>query len=167
MSELRIKLMAREAGELMADAQILRRNIFSESHGAYLLDLLALEILLKCCVVIETSVLERGHDYVKLFLKLSSSTRKRLIESAIARMGPTADFSDSCSLLALYGSNFVNLRYPYEEYAGMSEREYLQLGPEWIERGARVDEASFNFQPNELQGLLFALYAFTEERFTS
>ena len=76
MSELRIKLMAREAGELMADAQILRRNIFSESHGAYLLDLLALEILLKCCVVIETSVLERGHDYVKLFLKLNCAIRK-------------------------------------------------------------------------------------------
>lgn len=167
MSELRIKLMAREAAALMADAEILRRNIFSESHGAYLLDLLALEILLKCCVAIETGTLERGHDYINLFLKLSPNTRKALINSAAARMGPDVDYSDTCSLLALYGSNFIKLRYPYEAYGGMSEGEYFRLGREWIERGALQEEATFNFQPNELRGLLFALSAFADERLTN
>jgi hypothetical protein len=162
MSELRTKLMSREAARLMTDAEYLRGSLHSESHGAYLLDLLALEILLKCCVVLKTGKLERGHDYVHIFLRLDAETRKGLIDAAATRMGPSADYSDAYWLLSLFGANFIRLRYPYEAYGGMSEADYSRLGSEWIERGAKVDEATFDLRPNELRGLLFALAKFTD-----
>ncbi len=79
-------------------------------------------------------------------------------------MGPVADYSDTYRLLALYGSNFIRMRYPYEAYEGMSEAEYLRLGPEWIERGALVEEATFDLRPMELQGLLYALSTYAADK---
>ena len=157
MLELRTKLMAREAARLMADAEYLRGNLNSESNGAYLLDLLALEILLKCCVALKTGKLEHGHDYVHIFLRLDGESRRKLIDTAARRMGPTADYSDPYWLLSLFSTNFIRLRYPYEAYGGMSEAEYLRLGAEWIERGAKIEEATFDLRPDELYGLLYAL----------
>ena len=165
MSELRTKLMAREAERLRADADVLKGRATSQSHGAYLLDLLALEILLKCCVIIETGQLERGHDYVNIFLKLKPETRNALISAAATRNGPTADYSDPYWLMALFGLNFVRVRYPYEAYRGnLTEAEYLRLGSEWVERGARLEEATFDFRPNELYGFLHALSAYAAEK---
>jgi len=148
----------------MEDADYLRRRLDSQSNGAYLLDLLALEILLKCCVVIETGKLEHGHDYVQIFLKLNRVTREALIQTAATRMGPIADYADTYWLLALYGSNFIRMRYPYEAYGSKSEAEYLRLGPEWIERGALVEEATFDFRPLELHGLLHAFSTYGAEK---
>jgi hypothetical protein len=156
--------MVREAERLMADAGLLYRSLARESHGAYLLDLLALEILLKCCVVLETGRLERGHDYVHIFLKLSPVARKTILDSAAERMGPSADYSDVYWLLSLFASNFVRLRYPYEAYSGMPEAHYLRLGVEWIERGSEVEEATFDFRPEELHGLLHSLSRFASQR---
>lgn len=164
MSTLRVKLMLREAKYLMEDANRLRGQLNSQSNGGYLLDLLALEILLKCCVVIETGKLERGHDYVQIFLMLNRETREALIGSAADRMSTSADYTDTYWLLSLYGSNFIRMRYPYEAYGCISEAEYLRLGSEWIERGALVEEATFDFRPNELYGLLYALSTYADEK---
>jgi hypothetical protein len=164
MSDLRVKLMLREATRYMDDAEYLRGRLDSQSNGAYLLDVFALEILLKCSVVIETGKLERGHDYVQLFLKLDRGTREALIQAAGSWMGPIADYTDTYWLLALYGSNFSSMRYPYEAYGSMSEADYRRLGPEWIERGALVEEATFDFRPLELHGLLHALSSYAAEK---
>ncbi len=162
MSELRIKLMYNHAANLMFDAEALRlRN--SESPAPYLLDLLALEIFLKTCVAIESGKLERGHEYAELFSKLELATRSSLAETAAVREGPVADFTNIELLLKLWGRNFIRLRYPYEAYEGLSEREYLRLGPQWIERGAKDEEATFDFRPKELHGILFALSNFVQE----
>jgi hypothetical protein len=163
-ASLRVKLMLRDATRFMEDAERLRGDLLNESHSAYLLDLLALEILLKSCVVLETAKLERGHDYGHIFLKLCADRRNALIQSAAARMGPSADYSDTYRLLALYGANFIRMRYPYEPYGGISEAEYLRLGSEWIERGALVEDAIFDFRPIELHGLLYALSKFAGEK---
>jgi hypothetical protein len=104
MRELRTKLMSREAARLMADADFLRGNVHSESNGAYLLDLLALEILLKRCVVLKTGKLEHGHDYVHIFLRLDKETRDSLVETAAVRIGPMVDYSDAYWLLSLFAS---------------------------------------------------------------
>jgi hypothetical protein len=156
--------MLREATRYMEDAEHLSSRLDCQSDAAYLLDLLALEILLKCCVVIETGKLERGHDYVQLFLKLDGGTREALIQAAATRMGPIADYADTYCLLALYGSNFVRMRYPYEAYGSMSEADYFRLGSEWVERGALVEEAMFDFRPMELHGLLHALSTYAAEK---
>ena len=156
--------MLREAKCLMEDAGCLRSKTISQSKGAYLLELLALEILLKCCVVIETEKLEHGHDYVQVFLKLNRETRETLIQSAADRMSTNADYADIYWLLSLYGSNFTRMRYPYEQYGRISEAEYLRLGSEWIERGALTEEAKFDFRPNELYGLLYALSTYADAK---
>ena len=165
MTQLRTNLMLREAERLVADAQYLRGKVNAESNGAYLLELLALEILLKCCVLLETGSLERGHDYVHIFLRLASETRRAIVDAAAQRMGPIADYSDPYWLLALFSSNFIRTRYPYEAYKpGLSESDYIRMGTEWIDRGAKIEEATFDFRPNELYGLIHALSAFASAR---
>jgi hypothetical protein len=157
--------MLREAKRLSADAQRLSQSGHGESNGAYLLELLALEILLKCCVLLETRSLERGHDYVNIFLRLSASARQAIITSAANRMGPSANFSDPYWLLKLFSSNFIRTRYPYEAYRpGLTEAEYERIGAEWLEAGGKVEEATFDFRPNELFGFLFALTEFADAR---
>jgi hypothetical protein len=151
--------MHREAVRLMADSEYLKGRIDGESNGAYLLDLLAFEILLKCCVVLETGQLERGHNYLHIFLKLPLKIRTELVNAAAIRMGPTTDYGDICWLLDLFSSNFIRMRYPYEAYEGMTEETYLKIGSEWIDRGGLVEEATFDFRPDELRGLLYALSA--------
>lgn len=168
MTQLRTKLMLREAERLRADAESLRGRADAESHGAFLLELLAMEILLKCCVLLETGSLERGHDYLQIFVRLDSETRSEIVTTAAQRTGPIADYSDPCGLLVLFGSNFVRVRYPYEAYRpGMSEADYVRLGAEWIDRGAQVEEATFDFRPNELHGLCHALSAFASARLSA
>lgn len=165
MTQLRTKLMLREAERLVADAKYLGGKVNAESNGAYLLELLALEILLKCCVLLETGSLERGHDYVHIFLRLESGTRREIVENATNRMGPIADYSDAYWLLQLFSSNFIRTRYPYEAYKpGMSESDYIGMGTEWIDRGAKIEEATFDFRPNELHGLIHALSIFASAR---
>lgn len=165
MTLLRTKLMLREAERLVADAQYLRGKVNAESNGAYLLELLALEILLKCCVLLETGSLEHGHDYVHIFLRLESGARRAIVDAAARRMGPIADYSDAYWLLALFSSNFVRTRYPYEIYKpGLSESDFIRLGTEWIDRGAKIEEATFDFRPNELYGFIHALSAFASAR---
>jgi hypothetical protein len=165
MTQLRTKLMLREAERLIADAQYLREKVNAESNGAYLLELLALEILLKCCVLIETGSLQRGHDYVHIFLCLESEARQTILESAAQRMGPIADFSDPYWLLTLFSANFIRTRYPYEEYkTGLCESDFTRMGTEWIDRGAKIEEATFDFRPNELYGLIHGLFTFAYAR---
>lgn len=165
MTQLRTKLMLREAERLVADAQHLCGKVNAESNGAYLLELLALEILLKCCVLLETGSLERSHDYVHIFLRLESGARRSIIDSAAQRMGPSADYSDPYWLLALFSSNFIRTRYPYEAYKpGLSESDFIRMGTEWIDRGAKIEEATFDFRPNELYGLIHALSTFASAR---
>lgn len=165
MTQLRTKLMLREAERLVADAQYLRGRRNAESNGAYLLELLALEILLKCCVLLEAGSLERSHDYVSIFLCLASGSRRGIVDAAAQRMGPIADYSDPNWLLALFSSNFIRTRYPYEAYIpGLSESDYLRKGTEWIDRGAKIEEATFDFRSNELHGLIHALSAFASTR---
>lgn len=165
MTQLRTKLMLREAQRLVADAQHLSGKANAKSNGAYLLELLALEILLKCCVLLESGSLERGHDYVHIFLRLESGTRREIIDAAGERMGSIADYSDPYWLLALFSSNFIRMRYPYEAYRpGVSESDYARMGTEWIDRGAKIEEATFDFRPSELSGLIHALCTFASAR---
>jgi hypothetical protein len=157
--------MLREAARLAADAQYLRGSVHTESNGAYLLELLAFEILLKCCVLLECGSLERGHDYVRIFLRLNSRARQGIVEEAAQRMGPIADYSDPYWLLDLFSSNFTRTRYPYEAYRpGMSEADYARMGAEWVDRRALIEEATFDFRPNELHGFIHALTAFGSAR---
>lgn len=149
--------MYREASDRMADSSILAQAVNTRGDSAYLLNLLALEILLKCVLLIENEKLVHGHNYLGLFEMLPKKHRERIVSVAAERLGPTVDYSDLNSKLKTFSSNFIKLRYPYESYKELTEEEYFQLGDQWMERGAIVEESEFKYYPEELYGLQFAL----------
>ena len=157
MSDLLVKLMYREASNRMADSSILAQSVNTRGDSAYLLNLLALEILLKCALLINEEKLVRGHKYSELFEMLPKDQRDRIVSVAAERLGPTVNYSDLDSKLNVFSSNFIKLRYPYESYKDLTEEEYFQLGDQWMERGAIVEEAEFKYYPEELYGLQYAL----------
>jgi hypothetical protein len=57
----------------------------------------------------------------------------------------------------LYKNNFVRLRYPFEAYKKMNESEYIEYGKLWVKLGAPIEEAEFQYYPEELYGLIKAL----------
>ena len=149
--------MQQEAADRLWDAEILATSAHRRSDAPYLLQLLALEILLKRLGLQVHKKIPHGHNYKQLFCDLPAEQQQRIVRKAKLRMGPEANYSDMPQLLELFSRNFIRLRYPYEAYAGMSEDEYIAVGAEWIKAGAPVEAATFQYFPNELRGLLDAL----------
>ena len=159
MDALRERLILQEVKKRLKDAEIL------EDHGDldygdsdYLLRLLALELLLKFHYEVSTGKTPpKDHKYHKLFANFSSEHKKRLIEKTGNRIGPSELSTRPMEVLREWSSNFVLLRYPYDRYQGMSEKEYKRRADEWIKEGAKMEEADFRHHPEELDGLLYAL----------
>ncbi|MBA3071353.1 MAG: hypothetical protein FP829_04200 [Nitrospirae bacterium] len=160
MSKLRLRLIYKEARQRLHDAKRLDKEggLVDLSDSAYLLRLLSLELLLKC---IYEAVLEkkpgRHHAYEELFRDLPVEFQNKLLALTGERIGPSGLSQDPTSILQEWGKNFINLRYPYEKYEGLSEEEYLSIGKQWIAKGAQEEEATFRYFPNELNGFLHAL----------
>lgn len=149
--------MATEASKRLHDASILSSTAGLHSDSAYLLELLAFELLLKATVRIYGHKPPRNHSYCQLFDNLPPEVRDRVRQVSAARMSTAANYSDVHLLLETWSKNFVDLRYPYERYKGMTEDEYHARGKEWLARGAPEAEAEFRYNPSELHGMIFAL----------
>jgi len=154
---LQIELMLSEARKRLTDASILSSNLESTSDAAYLLQLLAFELLLKATVRIHTGSVPRNHGYPELFASLPQEIRTRVVTVAASRLATQGDLSDLDGLLGTWGQNFVQLRYPFERYEGMTEDEYIAHGERWFERGALDAEADFTYYPEELAAVTHAL----------
>lgn len=154
---LQISLMEREAGGRLADADILEGRSEAPTDSAYLLRLLAMELLLKATARIDDIDPGKGHGYPALFKKLPKPVSDGLVEVAQNRMTTSADFSDVGRVLGAWAKNFVDLRYPYEKYEGMTPQVYNERTEAWIENGAALESADFQYYPEELHGLVFAL----------
>jgi len=154
-----IRLMSREAEDRVADAEFLESSATSTSDSAYQLRLLAFELLLKATVRIHDGVSGRSHRYPELFQSLPRDVSSGLVEVARDRMTTSADYSDMDGVLQTLAQNFVELRYPYEKYEGVTQEAYWDRGIQWIESGAPVERADFAYHPEELSGLVFALQA--------
>lgn len=165
MSTLRFRLMQREAAQRLDDARQLSKSDASNpfSNSAHLLCLLALELLLK---LVYEAVLGRprhGHDYNQIFSELPQETQARLLTLAEERIGQSALSINPDGVLNEWARNFIDLRYPYERYEGMTEAEYKRLADDWVQRGGPLDDAQFRFYPEELYGILHALGVVTTE----
>jgi hypothetical protein len=165
---LRLKLMLNEALKRLNDAKFLQKcdPLHLETENSdYLLELLALELLLKFIYQIELhdNPRKHRHGYLTMFEKLPNDVRDRLLALAGERIGPSALVTDYKSVLTEWESNFIDLRYPYEKYEGLNEKQYLERGNSWASRGAPMDEATFRYHPQELHGLLFALECLATE----
>jgi len=149
--------MYKEALGRLHDADILSKNINRKTDSNYLLELLAFELLLKCNICISIGRHNGGHDYKRLFSCLPGEVKSRIVKIAKERMSTSADYSDLNKLLETWNRNFIILRYPYEKYEGMTEEEYKEPGINWAKNGARLENATFVYYPNELYGFIRAL----------
>ena len=157
MGTVRHKLMLRESESRLSSARLLRFTSDS-SDSAYLLELLAFELLLKLVMERATqSAAPTHHHYDTIFGNLPQETQAEVLRLAGERIGPSALSSDHLGVLKDLRSNFVLLRYPYEKYSNMSEVEYAAVGDSWIANGARTSDADYRYHPEELLGLTFAL----------
>ncbi|QCW24442.1 hypothetical protein FE772_00905 [Lysobacter enzymogenes] len=149
--------MIKESEKRLASAELLRSRQ-DDSDSAYLLELLAFELLLKLVTEKTTqSIAPWHHHYDRIFDSLSRSTQDEILRLAGERIGPSALSSDHLGVLRDLSSNFVGLRYPYEKYSNMSEQEFSAVGANWIASGARTAEADYRYHPEELLGLTSAL----------
>jgi hypothetical protein len=144
-----------DADGRLRDADVLSTDLGTTSDSPYLLRLLAFELLLKA-VCFTYGKGTHGHKYEVLFGSLPLAVKRRILKAARHRIAGTS-FAHVRPLLALYSSNFVNLRYSYERYEKYTMRRYRKTGRQWLARRAPVARAHFRYRPEELQGLLHAL----------
>jgi hypothetical protein len=168
MDRLRLRLMHREAIRRLSDAQLLVEADPLGSRRAdsnHLLELIGLELLLKFLFEIEHSRQADGfgHDYKAIFSVLQPETQARLISLCGERIGPSAFTAEPTKILAEWGRNFVGLRYPFERYKGLSEEQYASTSARWLQKGAKLESATFRFYPQELSGVLYALQTIANE----
>jgi hypothetical protein len=162
MSTVRHKLMRRESERRLAAATLLK-DAGDDTDSAYLLDLLAFELLLKLLVEMTTqSPAPTHHSYEKIFATLPDHIQTEVLRLAGERIGPSALKADHLGVLEDLGKNFVKLRYPYEKYSHMSEAEYAEVGAKWIAAGADDAAAHFRYRPEELLGLTAGLRKLTD-----
>lgn len=160
--------MHREAVRRLSDAQLLVEADPIGTRRAdsdHLLKLLGLELLLKFLFEVEHSrqADSFGHGYKEIFSALRPETQARLISLCGERIGPSPFTKDSTKILAEWGRNFVDLRYPFERYKGLSEEQYAATSARWLQKGAKLESATFRFYPQELSGVLHALQTIANE----
>jgi len=153
-----IRRMAREAAKRSADSAMLSSTIAGAgSDSAYLLELLAFELLLKATLLIYKVKPPAIHSYARLVALLPPEVQSRLRDAAASRVGPDVDFSGFDSVLDTWGENFVSLRYPYEKYEGLTEEQYRARGEAWLKNGADESAADFVYYPEQLHAFIYAL----------
>ena len=145
------------AASYVADADLLSTAANRSSHADYLLQLMAFEILLKAVCMAHGQQLRKNHSYKALFQGLPAEVQRKVLEQAGHRLGQGERYSNPVTLFDTYQRNFVALRYSYEPYEGLTAAEVRQRGESWVAAGAKTEEATFQFYPEELFGLIVAL----------
>ncbi|MEN8511966.1 hypothetical protein [Burkholderia sp. RS02] len=168
MNELEFKLMRRTALARRKDAQTLRDAdpLGDRSDTEYMLDLLALELLIKCALHAnhKSFSVRKGHHYDDLFKLLPDQLQSEILKKAIEIAGPSQLTVDPAALLNKLGQQFIELRYPHESYRDLStEAEYVDLGEAWEKDGADPKTARVWYHPEELRALLIALEQVTAQ----
>lgn len=152
--------MHREALRRLEDAKVLA----GRGDSAHLLSLLGFELLLKLVheATLGKKTLHR-HKYHLIFRDLSTETQKEILEKARERIGISGLNNVASDIFKEWGENFINLRYPYEKYEGLTEEEYLSKGSKWVDAGATLESAHFRYFPEELFGMVEALKQMTDD----
>ena len=154
MASFHLTLMHREALRRLEDAKLLARR----SDSAHLLSLLGFELLLKLIHEIALGQkTKHGHKYELIFSDLPAETQEAILKEARTRIGLSALNSAPLDVLKEWGGNFIDLRYPYEKYEGLTEQEYLRLGDRWVAAGAPLEEAQLRYYPEELFAMVETL----------
>jgi len=164
MNTHRTNLILKEANLRLSDAVKLEElNSCEGSDTAYLLKLLAFELFLKHRFEINLKRhAPKNHEYHNIFSSLNEATQNNLIVLAGERIGPSGLSKSHLQILKIWGINFISMRYPYDSYGDMTEKEYRTVGQQWANDGFKIETAKFQYHPEELTGMLYALKHITE-----
>jgi hypothetical protein len=161
MSKFKLKLIIEEGVKRYSDGDFLTHKRSSDS--GYLLKLLGFELLLKAVLYIDKNKEDYTHNYYAVYCTLSKVLKDRLV-SAAQETSQIFDIKNRIEvLLKWYSYNFVRLRYPFQSYNGFTEAEYVEYGNLYAQLGCPDGEAEFEYYPEELRGLFFALEAYARE----
>lgn len=117
---------------------------------------------MKAAVIATGTGRATGHKYDGLWNKLPANVQAFIIDIATSHMPGHADLSDVGRLFYWYQFIFERARYGYELYDAYTPEEMRQLGADWVERGAPVEEAIIQYYPNELECLTEGLIKYVE-----
>ena len=158
----RVARMFHEALHRVHDADILERLCDTRSDSAAILRILALEVLLKCTLLLCGQEPKNSHNYKNLWLGLPGHVRKKVLAVAVATMPGHADLANLEERLQWWQFVFERARYHYELYEKYTLKEQSELGDLWLELGAPDQEAVVQYFPLELQCLIAGLTAYVE-----
>ena len=152
-----LERMYKAALEYLNDADLLRTSLNKSSDADYLLKLLAFEILLKAIAFAYDVRPKKNHSYRALFDSLPQDVQQRILTKAQERIGVRGGGPSLLDLFERFAYNFVGLRYSYEVYEGSTAEELRERENVWLTGGAKEEDATFTYYPEELFGLIFAL----------
>lgn len=143
--DLLLERMCTHAAGLLRDARSINGSSGSRSRpGAYLLELTALEIMLKAGVLRERGELEQHHGFVALFHGQSAQVQKdvsREFHDRELQLDETFGGTLESQLESL-SQNFVRFRYVYESSRNESREEFLARQRRFVE--GRSTEAEYD-----------------------
>jgi hypothetical protein len=155
MDDFQLQLIYRESVKRFEDGEFL--SSVRNSDSGYLLKILGFELMLKASLYLEKNMENTTHNYDAMYCTLSREL-KRTVCSKAQEISQIFDISDRIhEILKWYTFNFVNLRYPYQQYKGLAADEYLEYSELYSELGCPEGEAEFEYFPEELRGLYMAL----------
>jgi hypothetical protein len=161
------KRMLLAADDYQSDAELLASFPESSFIGGPVLDVLALEILLKCARLIEQGqrkTSQGSHNYRQIWNELSSNTQQDILARAAARAPSTLSALSVDALLEDWRRDFELARYPYDILRDETEEAIARRSTAWANKSGPLDEADFRFHPEELMTLRHGLKLWIEEQ---
>ena len=153
--------MYEEACNYIRAAEILVRKIASTGNAAPMLNVLGMEILLKCALRVSGVKYARKHDYYDLWKSLPKQAQLDILEAANQRIPAYVDLDDIEGLMKAYKKIFMKTRYSYEVYEGNIE-DKAKKGKEWVVAGCPLEDADFVFYPEELTCIIYGLTTYLD-----
>lgn len=154
--------MLADARRRLHDADLLSQTFRSASDSPALLQVLALEILLKTAQLVALGKYKRSHGYWALWTSLPPSVQSSVLAVAGQRYPGHADLSRLQALLEDWEFAFTRGRYYFERYEGYTLSEQREVGEYWVTLGAPESEAEVRYHPMELSALAHGLIAYIE-----
>ena len=138
----------------------------ADSDSDALLRILALEVLLKCAVLLTGEAPAPDHDYISHWNQLPNGVQGEILSAARQRMpgDPRVDLSDLGRLLKAFSWLFTQGRYYPDLYKSRTLEEQHAEGEKWLTQDAPLEAARIRYRPEELWCLIHGLRAYIEPR---
>ncbi|MDP1693042.1 MAG: hypothetical protein Q8L49_14025 [Burkholderiaceae bacterium] len=139
--------MLAEAESRIHDAEILGTSLRSVGDSRALLNILALEVLLKAAQLKHSGTISRSHKYIEMWSSLPNHVRSEVLRIAQDRYPGHAELSNVEKLLCVYEFIFTKARYGYELYEDYTLAEQSGSGKSGSVAAPQQKKLTFNTSP--------------------